>query len=171
MIRGRLRLVAWLACAGLVVAGLYLALNSPGPAQFDRVEGPLHDVTVVPNNDPAHPDRIHQLTLTGAPCGDYDYLESWAKSVGLPLITDLDALKPITVYTDPRSCSGFNQGRSAPVRALEFEGRLYATDAYLHPRNARLDDLPAAVLLLLTGGAGGGLLVFRSLRGRRRLTA
>ena len=168
--KGRLRLGAWLACVGLVAAGLYLAFYTRGPAVFERIDGTLHDVTVVPNNDPNHPDRIHQLSITGAPCGDYDYLESWARSVGLPTITDLNANKPITVYADPHACGGFNGGGSAPVRALIFNGKLYATDAYNHPRNARFDNLPAAVLLLLTGLAGAGLLVYRTMVGARKLT-
>lgn len=167
--KGGLRLLAWLVCAGLVAAGLYLAVLSPAPASFDRVEGTLHDVSVVPS-DPSRPDRIHQLNITGAPCGDYDYTESWARSVGLPSITDLDANLPITVYADPHACEGFHGGGSAPVRAIVFEGRLYATDAYRHPRDARLDNLPAALLLLLIGLAGAGLLVFRNLRESRRLT-
>jgi hypothetical protein len=170
MMTGRLRLGAWLVCLGLVAAGLYLALLSPGPASFARVDGLLHDVTVVPNNDPVHPDRIHELNIAGAPCGDYDYLQSWASSVGLPEINDLQAQQPITIYTDPHSCAGFNAGGSAPVRAILYQGRLYATEAYLHPRNARLGNLPAAILLLLTGLAGAGLLVYRSVRGGRRLS-
>jgi hypothetical protein len=165
--KGRLRLGAWLVCLGLVGAGLYLALFSPGPSSFDKVDGRLHDISVVPNNDTAHPDRTHQLSITGAPCGDYDYLESWAKQVNLPDITDLDARQPITVYTDPRACAGFNGGGSAPVRALVWEGRLYATDTYRHPRDPRLENLPAAILLLLIGAAGIGLLVFRTLAARR----
>jgi hypothetical protein len=169
-LKGRLRVGAWLVCVGLVAAGLYLAFNTQGPAAFDRIEGTLHDVTVVPNGDPNHPDRIHQLSITGAPCGDYHYLESWARSAGLPGITDLDANRPITVYADAHACAGFNGGGSAPVRALIFEGRLYATDAYNHPRNARFDNLPAALLLLLTGLAGAGLLVYRTALGWRRLT-
>ena len=168
--KGGLRLLAWLVCVGLVAAGLYLAALSPAPAPFVRVVGTLHDVTVVPNADPGHPDRIHQLNITGAACGDYDYTESWARSAGLPSITDLDANLPITVYADPHACEGFNGGGSAPLRAVVFEGRLYATDAYRHPRNARLDNLPAALLLLLIGLAGAGLLVVRNLRESRRLT-
>ena len=168
--KGRLRLGAWLVCLGLVAAGLYLALFTPGPASFDRVDGILHDISVVPNNDPQHPDRIHQLNIYGAPCGDYDYLESWANSVGLPKITDLDANQPVTVYTDPHACAGFRGGGSAPVRAFLYQGTLYTTDAYRHPRSARLDNLPAAVLLLLTGVGGAGLLVYRTLRERTKLT-
>jgi hypothetical protein len=170
-LKGRLRLGAWLVCLGLVAAGLYLALFSPGPAAFERIDGTLHDVTVVPNNDPQHPDRVHELNITGAACGDYDYLESWAKSVGLPTITDLDANLPITVYADPHACQGYNGGGSAPLRALVFDGKLYATDAYRHPRDARLDNLPAAILLLLVGLGGAGLLVYRTLRESRKLTA
>ena len=170
MLTGRLRVGAWLVCVGLVAAGLYLAVFSPGPAAFDRIEGNLHDVTVVSNNDPAHPDRTHELNITGAACGDYDYSESWAKSVGLPIITDLDANRPITVYADAHACAGFNKGGSAPLRAIVFNGRLYATDAYLHPRDARLDNLPAAIALMVAGGGGAGLLVFRRLGGRRKIS-
>ena len=171
MLTGRLRLGAWLACLGLVLAGLYLAVLAPVPPAFDRIDGILHDVSVIPSQDPAHPDRVHQLVITGAPCGDYDYLDSWARSVQLPTINDLNANRPITVYADAHSCSGFNGGGSAPVRALVFEGRLYATDAYLHPPDRRLANLPVALVLLATGVGGAGLLVYRNLRAGGRLAA
>ena len=159
---GRLRLGAWLVCLGLIGAGLYLALLAPHPGAFDRVDGRLHDVNIEPVTLGSR-DRIHRLTLVGAPCGDYDYLESWAKQVGLPVITDLNGNEPMTVYTDPRSCAGFNRGGSAPVRALVYQGKLYVTAAYQHPPGERLANLPAAVALLLIGAAGIFLLVRRSL--------
>ena len=84
---GRLRVGAWLVCLGLLGAGLYLAFLSPGKAAFDRIEGRLHDVTVETVETPAGSDRLHRLNLSGAACGDYDYLETWAKEVGLPVIT------------------------------------------------------------------------------------
>jgi hypothetical protein len=153
-VSGRLRLGAWLVCLGLLGAGLYLALVAPGRGAFDRIDGPLHDVTVESINTPAGQDRLHKLMLVGAPCGDYDYLESWAKQIGLPPITDLNANEPVTIYADPRSCAGFNGGGSAQVRAIQFQGKLYATPAYGRPPNDRLANLPAAVLLLLIGAAG-----------------
>jgi hypothetical protein len=162
-VTGRLRLGAWLVCLGLLGAGLYLAFFAPGHGAFDRVQGRLHDVTVEPIDTTAGPDRIHRLNLTGAACGDYDYLETWAKQVGLPVITDLNSGEPITVYADPRSCAGFNGGGSAPVRALVYQGKLYSTAAYLHPPNDRLANLPAALLLLLIGVAGVVLLIRRTL--------
>jgi hypothetical protein len=167
-VKGRLRLGAWIVCLGLVGAGLYLALLSPGPAAFEKVEGRLHDISVVPVDTPAGPDRQHQLSITGAPCRDYDYLESWAVRANLPLITDLNTTEVLAVYTDHRACAGFNAGGSAPIRALVYQGRLYATDAYLHPRDERLANLPAAILLLLIGATGMVMLLRPRLgRGRR----
>ena len=159
---GRLRLGAWLVCLGLIGAGLYLAFLAPRPGAFDRVQGRLHDVVIEPVS-PGAADRIHRLILVGAPCGDYYYLESWAKQVGLPVITDLNSTEPMTIYTDPRSCAGFNGGGSAPVRALLYQDKLYVTAIYQHPPSDRLANLPAAVLLLLIGAAGIFLLVRRSL--------
>jgi hypothetical protein len=164
-VTGRLRLGAWLVCLGLLGAGLYLALLAPGRAAFDRIDGRLHDVVVEPVSTPAGSDRVHRLSLGGAPCADYDYLETWAKQAGVPVITDLNVNEPVTVYADPRSCAGFNGGGSAQVRALLYQGKLYATAAYLRPTNDRLSNLPAALLLLLIGGAGLFLLVRRSRRG------
>jgi hypothetical protein len=166
-VSGRLRLGAWLVCLGLIGAGLYLALLAPRPGAFDRVDGRLHDVVVEPINTA---DRVHRLNLVGAPCGDYDYLESWAKGVGLPVITDLNSTEPMTIYTDPRSCAGFNGGGSAPVRALVYQGKLYTTAAYQHPPSDSLANLPAAGLLLLIGAAGIFLLVRRSFPRRPRAT-
>ena len=160
---GRLRVGAWLVCLGLLGAGLYVALLAPGTAAFDRVDGRLHDVVVETVTTPAGQDRLHKLALTGAACGDYDYLESWAKEVGLPVITDLNANEPMTIYADPRSCAGFNGGGSAPVRALVYRDKLYATAAYLNPPKNRLANLPAALLLLLIGAAGIVLLIRRNL--------
>jgi hypothetical protein len=162
-VTGRLRLGAWLVCLGLLGAGLYLAFLAPGKAAFDRVQGRLHDVTVETVETPAGPDRLHKLNLTGAACADYDYLETWSKQIGLPVITDLNATEPVTVYVDPRSCAGFNGGGSAQVRALVYQGKLYTTDAYLHPRNDRLANLPAAIALLLIGAAGIFLLIRKTL--------
>jgi hypothetical protein len=162
-VTGRLRLGAWLVCLGLLGAGLYLALLAPGKAAFDRIDGRLHDVTVESVDTLGGPDRLHRLSLTGAACADYDYLESWAKQVGLPVITDLNANEPVTVYADPRSCAGFNGGGSVPARAIVYQGKLYQTAAYLHPPNDRLANLPAALLLLLIGVAGIVLLVRRTL--------
>jgi hypothetical protein len=162
-VTGRLRVGAWLVCLGLVGAGLYLALLAPGRSAFDRVEGRLHDISVETIETANGPDRLHRLTLEGAPCADYDYLESWAIDAGLPAITDINANEPMTIYTDPRSCAGFNGGGTAPVRALVYEGKLYVTAAYAHPPNDRLANLPPALLLLLIGGAGAFLLVRRSL--------
>ena len=142
--KGRLRLGAWLVCLGLLGAGLYLALLAPGKAAFDIVNGRLQDVVVETVQTPAGQDRNHRLSLVGAPCADYDYLETWAKQVGLPVITDLNANEPMTIYADPRSCAGFNGGGSAQVRAIVYQGKLYATAAYLHPPNDRLANLPAA---------------------------
>jgi len=159
---GRLRVGAWLVCLGLLGAGLYLAFLAPGQAAFERVDGRLHDISVETVDTPAGPDRVHKLNLTGAACADYDYLESWAKQVGLPVITDLNANEPMTIYADPRSCAGFNGGGSAQVRALVYQGKLYSTDAYRKPSNDRLANLPAAVLLLLTGAAGVVLLIRRT---------
>ncbi|MDQ6919819.1 MAG: hypothetical protein M3Z98_10730 [Candidatus Dormibacteraeota bacterium] len=162
---GRLRLGAWLVCLGLLAAGLYLAVvPAPGKTTFERVDGRLLEVNTQDVGTPVKPDRMRKLVLTGARCVDYDYLDSWAKQVGLPVITDLDATKPMTVYADARSCSGFNVGKSAPLRALVFEGKLYATAAFQHPPNDRLANLPAALLLLLTGAAGVILLVRRPTR-------
>jgi hypothetical protein len=163
-VTGRLRVGAWLVCLGLLGAGLYLALLAPGKAAFVRVDGRLHDITVETVNTPAGPDRLHRLTLTGAACADYDYLESWARGVGLPVITDLNANEPMTIYADARSCAGFNGGGSAGVRALVYQGKLYMTAAYQHPPNDRLANLPAALLLLLIGAAGVFLLLRRRLR-------
>jgi hypothetical protein len=164
-VTGRLRLGAWLVCLGLLGAGLYLALLAPGRAAFDRIDGRLHDVVVEPVGTPPGSDRVHRLSLSGAPCADYDYLETWAKQAGVPVITDLNVNEPVTVYADPRSCAGFNGGGSAQVRALLYQGKLYATAAYLRPTNDRLSNLPAALLLLLIGAAGLFLLVRRSRRG------
>jgi hypothetical protein len=164
-VTGRLRLGAWLVCLGLIGAGLYLAFLAPRPGAFDRVDGRLHDVVVesIPNGT----DRLHRLYLVGSHCADYDYLETWAKQVGLPVINDLNANEPMTIFTDPRSCAGFNGGGSGPVRALVYKGKLYVTAAYQHPTSDRLANLPAAVLLLLIGLAGIFLLVRRSLPQRR----
>jgi hypothetical protein len=161
-VTGRLRLGAWLVCLGLFGTGLYLALLAPGRPAFDRIDGRLHDIAVESIDTPTGPDRLHRLTITDAPCADYDYLESWATDVRLPVITDLNANEPMTIYADPRSCAGFNGGGSAPVRALIYQGKLYVTAAYLHPPNDRLANLPPALLLLLIGGAGAFLLVRRS---------
>ena len=167
---GGLRAGAFLVCLALVAAGAFLALRAPSPATFEKVEGRLHDVIVVPVETPAGPDRQHQLSITGAACAGYDYLESWARGAGLPLITDLDAQEPVTVYTDPRACAGFNGGGQGEVRAIVWKGRLYATGAYLHPPSRANPNLPAAALLLLLGGAGAVLLVRHALA-RRRPTA
>jgi hypothetical protein len=162
-VTGRLRLGAWLVCLGLIAAGLYLALLAPGKAAFEKVDGRLHDVTVESVDTPAGPDRLHRLTVAGAACADYDYLQSWADEVGLPVITDLNSNEPMSVYADSRSCAGFNGGGSAQVRALFYQGRLYTTAAYRNPPNDRLANLPAALLLLLIGAAGVFLLVRRTL--------
>jgi hypothetical protein len=162
-VTGRLRVGAWLVCLGLIAAGLYLALLAPGKAAFEKVDGRLHDVTVESVDTPAGPDRLHRLTLAGAACADYDYLESWAHEVGLPVITDLNSNEPVSVYVDSRSCAGANSGGSVPLRALLYQGKLYTTDAFLHPHNDRLANLPAALLLLLIGAAGVFLLVRRTL--------
>jgi hypothetical protein len=154
---------AWLVCVGLLGAGLYLALLAPGKEAFVKVDGRLHDVTVETVDTPAGPDRLHRLTLTGAACADYDYLESWATSVDLPVITDLNSTEPMSIYADARSCAGFNGGGSAQVRALLYQGRLYPTSAYRNPPNDRLANLPAALLLLLIGAAGVVLLSRRTL--------
>ena len=156
---GRLRLGALLVCLGLLAAGLYLALLAPGKAPFVRVDGRLIEVNTADVTTPNGPDRMRKLVLTGAACTDYDYLDSWAKQVGMPVITDINATEPMTVYADPRSCAGLNVGGSATLRALVYRGKLYATDAYQHPPNDRLANLPAALLLLLTGGAGIFLLI------------
>jgi hypothetical protein len=148
---------------GLLAAGLYLALLAPGKAAFERVDGKLHDVTVETVDTPAGPDRLHRLSIAGAACADYHYLESWAKDASLPVITDLNANEPISIYADSRSCAGFNGGGSAEVRALLYQGRLYTTPAYRNPPNDRLANLPAALLLLLIAGAGVFLLIRRSL--------
>jgi hypothetical protein len=161
-VTGPLRVGAWLVCLGLLGAGVYLALLAPGKAAFDRIEGRLHDVVVESVNTPAGSDRNHKLSLAGSPCADYDYLETWAVQVGLPVITDLNNTEPMTIYADARSCAGFNGGGSAQVRALVYQGKLYATAAYLNPPKDRLTNLPAAVLLLLTGAAGVFLLIRRN---------
>jgi hypothetical protein len=161
-VKGRLRLGAWLVCVGLFAAGIYLALLAPVKPAFERVDGRLLEVNTA-DTTPAGPDKIRKLVLTGAPCLDYDYLDSWAKRVGLPVFTDIQATEPMTVYTDLRSCTGFNVGGSAPLRAIVYRGKLYATDAYLHQPNERLANLPAALLLLLTGAAGIFLLIHRAL--------
>jgi hypothetical protein len=161
-VKGRLRLGAWLVCVGLLAAGLYLALLAPVKPAFERVDGRLLEVNTADTTPPG-PDKIRKLVLTGAPCLDYDYLDSWAKRVDLPVFTDIQATEPMTVYTDLRSCTGFNVGGSAPLRAIVYRGRLYATDAYLHQPNERLANLPAALLLLLTGAAGIFLLIHRAL--------
>ena len=160
---GRLRMGAWLVCLGLIGAGLYLALLAPGKSAFERVDGRLHDVTVERVDTPSGPDRLHRLTIAGAACADYDYLESWADDVGLPVITDLNSNEPMSVYADSRSCAGFNGGGSAQVRALLYQGKLYTTTAYRNPPNDRLANLPAALLLLLIGVAGVFLLIRRTL--------
>jgi hypothetical protein len=162
-VTGRLRVGAWLVCLGLLGAGLYLALLTPGKAAFERIDGRLHDVVVETVATPAGQDRLHRLALSGAACADYDYLETWAKQVGLPVITDLNANEPMTIYADPRSCAGFNGGGSAPVRALLYRNKLYATAAYLNPPKNQLANLPAALLLLLIGAAGIFLLIRRNL--------
>jgi hypothetical protein len=162
-VTGRLRVGAWLVCLGLLGAGLYLALLAPGKAAFERVDGRLHDVTVETVDTPAGPDRLHRLSLTGVACADYDYLESWAKAVGLPVITDLNANEPMSIYADSRSCAGFKGGGSTQVRALLYQGKLYVTTAFQHPPEDRLANLPAALLLLLIGGAGMFLLLRRTL--------
>jgi hypothetical protein len=162
-VTGRLRLGAWLVCLGLFAAGFYLALLAPVKPAFEKVDGRLLEVNTADVTTPAGPDKVRKLVLTGAPCLDYDYLDSWAKRVGLPVFTDIQATEPMTVYTDPRSCTGFNVGGSAPLRAIIYRGKLYTTDAYLHAPNGRLANLPAAVLLLLTGAAGIFLLIHRAL--------
>ena len=156
---GRLRSGAWLVCLGLLGAGLYIGFLAPGKAAFDRVDGRLHEVVVESVDTPAGSDRNHLLSLTGAPCADYDYLETWAVQVHLPVITDLNVYEPMTIYVDPRSCAGFHGGGSAEVRALVYRDQLYATAAFQNPANDRLSNLPAAVLLLLTGAAGLFLLI------------
>jgi hypothetical protein len=161
-VTGRLRLGAWLVCVGLFAAGLYLALLAPVKPAFERVDGRLLEVNTADTTPPG-PDKIRKLVLTGAPCLDYDYLDSWAKRVGLPVFTDIQATEPMTVYTDLRSCTGFNVGGSTPLRAIVYRGKLYATDAYLHQPDERLANLPAALLLLLTGAAGIFLLIHRAL--------
>lgn len=150
-------------CLGLFAAGIYLALLAPVQPPFERVDGRVLEVNTSNVTTPAGPDKLRKLVLTGAACLDYDYLDSWAKRVGLPVFTDLNATEPVTVYTDPRSCAGLNVGASAPLRAIVYKGRLYATDAYLHPPNERLANLPAALLLLLIGAAGIFLLIHRAL--------
>jgi hypothetical protein len=158
-VTGRLRAGALLVCLGLLAAGIYLALLAPVKPAFERVDGRLLEVNTSDVSTPAGPDKVRKLVLTGAACLDYDYRDSWAKRVGLPVFTDIQATEPMTVYTDPRSCTGFNVGGSAPLRAIVYRGKLYATDAYLHPPNERLANLPAALLLLLTGAAGIFLLI------------
>ena len=161
---GRLRAGAWLACLGLIGAGLYLALLAPAAPAFDRVRGPLHDVTVETVATPAGRDREHRLSVTGAPCADYSYLESWAKAAGLPVITDLNSGEPLTIFTDPRSCAGFGGGGRGRLLAIVYQGRLYTTPAYRRPGGARA-GLPAGLVLLLIGVAGIVLLVRRSFAG------
>jgi hypothetical protein len=162
-VTGRLRLGAWLVCLGLFAAGIYLALLAPVKPAFERVDGRLLEVNTADVTTAGAPDKIRKLVLTGAPCLDYDYLDSWAQRVGLPVFTDIQATEPMTIYTDLRSCTGFNVGGSAPLRAIVYRGKLYATDAYLHQPNERLANLPAALLLLLTGAAGIFLLIHRAL--------
>jgi hypothetical protein len=162
-VTGRLRLGAWLVCLGLFGAGIYLALLAPVKPAFERVDGRLLEVNTTDLGTPGAPRLMRKLVITGAPCADYDYLDSWAKQVGLPVFTDLNATEPMTIYTDLRSCTGFYVGGSAPLRAIVYRGKLYATDAYLHTPDGRLANLPAAVLLLLIGSAGIFLLVHRAL--------
>ena len=159
---GRLRAGAWLVCLGLIGAGLYLALQTPAAPAFDRVRGPLHDVNVETVETPAGRDREHRLSVTGAPCADYDYLESWAKAVGLPVITDLNSGEPLTIFTDPRSCAGFGGGGRGRLLAIVYQGRLYTTPAYRRPPSGARAGLPAGLLLLLIGLAGIFLLVRRT---------
>jgi hypothetical protein len=162
-VTGRLRLGAWLACLGLLAASLYLAFLTPVKPAFERVDGRLLEVNTADVGTPAAPARMRKLVITGAPCADYDYLDSWAKQVGLPVITDLNATEPVTIYADLRSCTGFYIGGSAPLRAIVYRGKLYATEAYQHLPNDRLANLPAALLLLLIGAAGIFLLIHRAL--------
>jgi hypothetical protein len=160
---GRLRLGAWLVCLGLIGAGLYVALLTPAAPVFDKVQGRIHDITVETVATPTGHDRNHEISVTGAPCGDYDYLESWAKEAGLPVITDLNANEPVTIYTDRRSCAGFGGGGHGRLLAIVYQGKLYATPGYRLPRSGTPAGLPAALLLLLIGAAGTFLLVRRTL--------
>ncbi len=160
---GRLRLGAWLVCLGLIAAGLYLALLAPVAPAFDRVRGRIRDITVETVATPKGPDRNHQISVTGAPCGDYDYLESWAKEAGLPVITDLNAGEPVTIFTDPRSCAGFGGGGHGRLLAIVYQGRLYATPAFRQPPSGARAGLWAGLLVLLIGLAGVFLLVRRTL--------
>ena len=74
---GRLRRGAWLACLGLLAAGLYLALvPAPGKTTFERVDGRLLEVNTQDVGSPAKPDRMRKLVLTGPRHPDYDYLDS-----------------------------------------------------------------------------------------------
>jgi hypothetical protein len=91
--------------------------------------------------------------------------------MALPVITDLNAGEEIAFYTDPRPCEGLNAGGSAPIRALVYRGRLYATDAYRRPSANRYANLPSALLLLGVGVAGMGLLVWRRRSDRATLSA
>ncbi|GEM_PF-5959069 len=160
---GRLRLGAWLVCLGLIGAGLYLALLAPAAPAFDRVRGQIHDITVESVATPTGPDRNHQVSVTGAPCGDYDYLESWAKEAGLPVITDLNAGEQVTIFTDPRSCAGFGGGGHGRLLAIVYQGRLYTTHAFRQPPSGGRPGLPAGLLVLSIGLAGVILLMRRTL--------
>ena len=160
--RGRLRTGALLACVGILGAGLYLALQPPAPPVYDVVKTRLGDIRTeaVPGVS-ITVDRYRYLAVNGAACSDYYYRDSWARSVGLPTLIDVNAGEPITIYAPWRSCAGANAGGHGRVLALLYAGHLFATDEYRHPPSNPFAGLPAGLLLLVIGTGGVLLLLWR----------
>ena len=153
---------ALIACVGILAAGFYLALQPPSPPVYDIVKTRLGDIRTeaIPGVS-ITADRYRYLTVAGAACADYYYRDSWARSVGLPTLLDINAGEPVTIYAPSRSCAGANAGGHGKVLALLYAGHLFATDQYLHPASNRFAGLPAALLLLVIGAGGVVLLLWR----------